>query len=97
MHQIIARHKGEVIGINVEKPNDFKLIALVDANEDFITLKRANGTLLHCSTRYIIFASEGEFPLAAGAFKKRSVKLLVHVYHSSGSNAGGFVAVGIDF
>jgi hypothetical protein len=98
MDKIIARHKGELIGLNLEKPAEFNAVHLVDANESFITIEAENGSHLYYSTRYVIFASEGEFSLYTRFARKRApVKLLVQVYHFLVYSGGGSVGVGIAF
>lgn len=61
MHKIIASHKGELIGLNLEKPAEFRPVQLVDANESYITVRTENGPLVHYSMRYVISVSEGQF------------------------------------
>ncbi|MDP7703353.1 hypothetical protein [Mycobacterium sp. TY815] len=98
MHRIIAAHKGELIGVNLEKPAEFRAVQLVDANADFITVKAEKGPVVHYSMRYVISASEGQFSLYAGVTKKnKPVTLLLQVYQFVVSGGGGSFGIGIAF
>lgn len=97
MHKIIAPHKGEVIGMNLERPADFKPVLLVDVNESYLTLEADSGGTIHYSMRYVIFASEGDFSLLVGVVKKKRVALLVQVYQFVVYSGGGSVGVGVAF
>lgn len=97
MHQVIARHKGELIGINLSKPKDLNIVRLKDANSDYITLEQKDGSLWHYATRYVICALEGDYSIHVGAFKKEKFTLQVQVYHFLVYSGGGSVDVGISF
>lgn len=97
MKHILARYVGQTIGVNFEKPDKFEPITLLSVDDDLMSLHTPGGRTLHYSTKWIVYALEGDAVLGGGFVKKTSVSLIVQVHQFLVYKGGGRIGFGLAF